>query len=96
MRKPKSLKRQLQIQEAKTAQTVRAAIEAASSAIDDLTQRNTALERIIIGERAEALYYIEKYLALSPQPIPFRDLTEDQQTAFHVKAIKDLGIIRVR
>jgi hypothetical protein len=92
MRKPKSLAKQLREQQSQTAKTVKAAMEAAMEKIDAQADKITALEKIIVGERAEALYYIEKYIAVSPQPVPFRDLSEDEQTKYCVQALKALGL----
>lgn len=92
MRKPKSLNRQLREQQSQTAAAVLGAMEAASETIDAQAAKIKALEKIIVGERSEAIYYIERYCALSPQPVPFKELTEDQQTSYYVQALKKLGL----
>jgi hypothetical protein len=79
------------------------AMEAASDAIDilsadrtRLTAENVALRKIIIGERGEAIYYRDKYLAFVKRecvefvPIPFRDLPEAEQESYVKKAILEL------
>jgi len=79
------------------------AMEAASDAIDTLSaertrlsDENLALRKIIIGERGEAIYYRDKYLAFIKREcvelvaVPFRDLAEAEQESYIKKAILEL------
>lgn len=76
---------------------VQGAMEQASKAIDELTAEIAAYRRVVIAERAQVIYYTDKYCAvvnrscLDVQPIPFLDLPEDQQTEYTKKAIFELN-----
>lgn len=87
----KGTRRKLRDTERMAAAAVKGAMMEASRAIDQLSQENAALKRVIVGERAEALYYIAKYRECSPHAVPFRELTEEQQTPYFVEAVKKLS-----
>jgi len=72
------------------------AMQEAMDALDQKSQEAIALRRIIISERAQVIYYTEKYRAhvarecLELSATGFLDLTEEQQEKYVKLAIKEL------
>lgn len=100
MKEPKGIKgtRRKLLQEAlKANREMKKAVLAASDAIDRQSQELTALRRILISERAQVIYYSDKYLAFlnhecfDVQPANFLTLEESQQEPYIIRAIKELS-----
>lgn len=92
----KSFKKKLREQKAVTAAEMRRAVNEASKALDQQTGELVAMRRIVISERAQVIYYAEKYRAmvahecLDLTAVGFLDLTEQQQEKFVKLAVKEL------
>ena len=98
MRKPNAkMRRRLEQIKKMTTQATAAAMEAASKSIDQLIQENTALRRILISERAQVIYYTDKYLAFVKHECldlvaqGFLELEESLQEPYVKRAIKELN-----
>lgn len=98
--KPKGMKgirAKLARQKAIAAVEVKRALIEASKALDRQTQELVALRRIIISERAQIIYYTEKYRAHASREcvelvaIGFLDLTEAQQEHYIKLAVTELN-----
>jgi ribosome-binding ATPase YchF (GTP1/OBG family) len=93
----KRFKKRLEQLKRMTAKQTAAAMNAASAALDQSQQEIAALKRIIISERAQVIYYTEKYEAfiqhkcLDLQPLGFLDLAEEVKETFIKRAIKELS-----
>lgn len=72
------------------------ALIAASEAIDQVSQENLALRRILISERAQVIYYSGKYQAFVKREcvevlaVGFLDLPEDRQEELIKLAVQEL------
>lgn len=72
------------------------AIDAASKALDQQTAELVTMRRILYSERAQIIYYVEKYRSmvahecLDLTPIGFLDLSEPQQEKYIKLAIAEL------
>ena len=92
----KGMKRKLRTQKAMTNTSIKHAMQAASEAIDRLSQECQALHRILISERAQVIYYTEKYAAFVKRECVelvakgFLDLTEAEQEGFIKRAVAEL------
>lgn len=100
MKQPKGIKgfkKKLRQQTLATNAEIRRAMKTASKAIDQQSQELSALRRILISERAQVIYYTEKYRAmvmrecLDVAPKGFLDLKEDEQTKYIKQAIQELN-----
>jgi predicted MarR family transcription regulator len=98
--KPKGIKgirAKLARQKSIAATEVKRALMEASKALDRQTQEITALRRIIISERAQIIYYTEKYRSFIAREcvelvaIGFLDLSEAQQEHYIKLSIKELN-----
>jgi len=93
----KGFKKKLRETKAIAASEVKRALMEASKALDRQTQELVALRRIIISERAQIIYYTEKYRAFAarecvePMAIGFLELTEAQQEHYIKLAIQELN-----
>ncbi len=93
----KGTRRKLRELKATTQSAIRLAMHEASKAIDQQTQELAAMRRILIAERAQVIYYTDKYCAaiaktcVDVQPIPFLDLSEEKQTEYTKRAILELN-----
>lgn len=73
------------------------AIFEASKVMDLQTEEIKALRRILISERAQVIYYTDKYLAclkkecLDLQPVGFLCLPESEQEPYVKRAIEELS-----
>jgi hypothetical protein len=80
------------------AEEILLAMQEASDAIDQKVQECAALRRIIIAERAQVIYYTEKYRSFAarecvePFAIGFLDLSEAQQEKYVKLAIQELNV----
>ena len=80
-----------------TALQIKEAMKEASDALDLQSQEIIALKRILISERAQVIYYSDKYLAflghecLDLQPMNFLDLPEEQQEPYIKRAVIELS-----
>lgn len=94
----KGTKRQLRTMQTISRIEIKRAMKAASEAIDHQSQENQALRRIIISERAQVIYYAEKYQAhvarecLELVAKGFLDLSEEQQEVYVKRAIQELNV----
>jgi 5,10-methylene-tetrahydrofolate dehydrogenase/methenyl tetrahydrofolate cyclohydrolase len=90
-------KNHLKHAKAEASQEIRNAIQAASDALDQQSQEIVALRRIIIGERAQVIYYSEKYRATIAREcvelvaVGYLDLPEELQEKFVKQAIVELN-----
>lgn len=100
MKKPKGVKgtrRQLRQATQMTAAAVKHAMLEASKAIDEQGQQVAALHRVLISERAQLIYYVEKYRravtreSVELAVVPFLELSEAQQEIFIKQAVKELA-----
>lgn len=79
-----------------SARETRQALLAASDAIDRQAQELVAMRRILYSERAQIIYYTDKYRSmvdrqcLDPVAVGFLDLPEDHQSHYIKLAIKEL------
>lgn len=93
----KGFKKKLRETKAIATRDVKRALMEASKALDRQTQELVALRRIIISERAQIIYYTEKYRAFASREcvelvaIGFLDLTEPQQEHYIKLAVKELN-----
>jgi len=89
-------KNQLKHAKANAFEEINKALSAASEAIDELNQVNLAMRRILISERAQVIYYTEKYRAfvcrecVEVVAIGFLDLSEGQQEKYIKLAVVEL------
>lgn len=80
-----------------TAKATAAAMNAASESLDRQLQEIAALKRILISERAQVIYYTDKYLSFVTRNCvelvakPFLDLPEEAQTGYIKRAIEELS-----
>lgn len=94
---PKGMKRKLQRVRKETASAVKFAMVEASKAIDQQGQEIIALRRIIISERAQLIFYCEKYQqAIAGQlfdleAVDFLKMPEEQQEIFVKRAVRELN-----
>lgn len=92
----KGTKAKLRRQKQLTSAEVRRALLEASKAIDQQSQEIAALKRIITAERAQVIYYQEKYVAMVKREcvdvvaVGWLNLEEKQQLEFTKKAIVEL------
>lgn len=92
----KGLRRRLRDQQVATSFEIRRALTEASKALDESVSELNALRRILISERAQVVYYTEKYRqmvmreCLDVAPRGFLELTEEEQTVFITQAVKEL------
>lgn len=92
----KGMRRKLRTQKEITHLEIKRAMHEASQALDRQTQELQALKRIIISERAQVIYYTEKYRSFVARECVelvakgFLDLSEEEQTKFISLAIKEL------
>lgn len=93
----KGMKRKLRETKALTAAAIKSAMLAASQSLDSQAQEIIALKRILISERAQVIYYTEKYSqfiqgkCFDRVPIGFLELAESEQEVFIKQAIKELS-----
>lgn len=93
----KLMQRRLDQVKKMTTKAVAAAMNAASEALDQRLQEIAALRRILISERAQVIYYTEKYSqfiqgkCFDRVPIGFLELAESEQEVFIKQAIKELS-----
>jgi len=96
-KRPNNRGRELKKARRMTALQIREAMNEASQALDAQSQEITALKRILISERAQVIYYSDKYLAflrhecVDVAPVNFLDLEEAQQEPYIKRAIKELS-----
>jgi hypothetical protein len=92
----KGMRRKLHAQQEISRFEIKRAMKEASEALDRQTQEIAALKRIIIGERAQVIYYTEKYRGhvarevLELVAVGFLDLGEEQQEKYVKLAIKEM------
>lgn len=92
----KGTKAKLRRQRQLTSAEVRRALLEASKAIDQQSREIDAYKKIVTGERAQVIYYQEKYVAmvkrecLDAVPVGWLNLDEKQQLEFTKKAIIEL------
>src|ERR1700677_4952649 len=92
----KGMKRRLRSQKEITHAEIKRAMHEASQALDRQTQELQALKRIIVAERAQVIYYTEKYRSFVARECVelvakgFLDLSEQEQENFVAMAIKEL------
>jgi hypothetical protein len=101
MKKPpkgiKGFRRKLREAKQVSTATIRKAMNAASEALDRQSQEVIALRRILISERAQVIYYTEKYRSMVMRecldlvPHGFLDLSEADQEKYIKLAIKELN-----
>jgi hypothetical protein len=93
----KGLRAKLRKEKLISAIEIRRAMKEASDAIDSLTQELISLKRILISERAQVIYYSDKYLAFLQRECldlvaqNFLDLDESLQEPYVKRAIKELS-----
>lgn len=93
----KGLRRKLAQEKQITTMEVKRALLEASKALDSQTQELVALKRILISERAQVIYYTDKYVAclrgecLDLKPMNFLDLEEAQQERYVKQAVTELS-----
>ncbi len=93
----KGFKKKLRETKQIAAAEVKRALLEASKALDRQTQEITALRRILISERAQIIYYTEKYRSHVARECVelvakgFLDLSEEQQTQYIKLAIAELN-----
>lgn len=94
----KGMRRKLLQQTVSTNREMKKAILAAGEAIDAQSQELGAMRRILISERAQVIYYTDKYLAcLKKQcvdlvPVSFLELEETVQEPYIKRAIQELAV----
>lgn len=92
----KGLRRKLHHEQQISRLEIKRAMKEASEALDRQTQELVALRRIIISERAQIIYYTEKYRAhvarecLELVAVGFLDLSEQEQERYITLAIKEM------
>jgi hypothetical protein len=96
-RPSKLMQRRLDQVKKMTTKAVAAAMNAASEALDARLQEIAALKRILISERAQVIYYTDKYQKFTDGKcfdvvaIGFLSLPESEQEIFIKQAIKELS-----
>jgi hypothetical protein len=96
----KGLKRKLRSEQQSTNLEVRRALLEASAALDAQTGELIALRRVVISERAQVIYYSDKYLAflahecVDVKAVNFLDLDESVQEPYVKRAIEELSEAR--
>ncbi len=92
----KGFKRKLRAQKQLTQKEIKQAMLEASNAIDRQAQEIAALKRIIIGERAQLIFYTDKAVAyargkcLDPMVPNFLDQPEDLKESYIKRAMQEL------
>lgn len=93
----KGWKRRLQAYKNISAREVKKAMLEASGALDRQAQELIALKRILVSERAQVIYYTDKYQAcikqecFDLQPFGFLELPEELQTVYIKRAVQELS-----
>ena len=93
----KGFKRKLRAAKAVSILEMKRAMREASLALDQQNQEIIALKRILIPERAQVIYYTEKYLKFVSRECVdlvatgFLDLPEEEQTAFIQRSVRELS-----
>lgn len=93
----KGFRRKLQAAKTVAIGEMKRAMREASIALDTQAQELIALKRILISERAQVIYYTEKYLQFIKRecmdlvPKGFLDLPEAQQEVFIKRSVKELS-----
>lgn len=92
----KGMRRKLMQQQATTINEVRRAMLACSQALDEQIAEIIALKRVVISERAQVIFYSEKYVSclkhecLDLSPIDFLKLSAEKQEPFVRRAAEEL------
>lgn len=93
----KGLRRKLLRETLMANKEAKKAILEAAKALDSQTEEIKALRRILVSERAQVIYYTDKYLAclkkecLDLQAIGFLGLSESEQEPYVKRAIEELS-----
>jgi hypothetical protein len=93
----KGLRAKLRREKAIATAEIKRALMEASKAIDDLQQEVLALKRILISERAQVIYYTDKYQAfierrcVDIQPQGFLEMDEAAQEPYVKRAVQELS-----
>lgn len=93
----KGMRRKLQREKAIAAVNVKQAMHEASKALDEQQHEIVALHRILISERAQVIFYSDKYLAclrkecVDPGPVNFLTLDESVQEPYVKRAVQELS-----
>lgn len=97
----KGLRRKLQREKQTAAIEIKRALLEAGKAIDEQTAELITLRRILISERAQVIYYSEKYEKFCKQQcldlaaVSFLDIPEAEQEAFIKRAVVELSVDKV-
>lgn len=93
----KGFRRKLQAAKAQTFVAMKQAMNEASIALDQQTEEINALKRLLISERAQVIYFTDKYVSclklkcFDVEPQGFLDLPEAKQEPYVVRAVKELS-----
>lgn len=93
----KGLRAKLRREKQITAAETRRALMEASKALDQQSEELVALKRIVISERAQVIYYSDKYLACLNKEccdvtaVNFLDLDESLQEPYVRRAVQELS-----